>query len=178
MLKKEIKFKDLEDRERTGIFYFALNEVEIGELETEFGQGLEVFLKHLVETEDGKRLLELFKNIILQSYGEKDEDGIHFLKSEEISKRFSFHPAYVELYKEMLSDTNAAVEFFKGVVPADLQKAVEEAQAGGNFDPSQISVAPATTTVAQPPPPPVPQPGWSLPPAAPGTPPPPPAPQS
>ena len=81
---------------------------------------------------DSGKVLEIFKEIILRSYGEKSPDGKHFYKSPEISAGFASTEAYSELFIELASNSEAAAKFINGVVPDVPQQAVEAA-ANGNL---------------------------------------------
>lgn len=118
MLKKTIKYTDFNDEEREDVFYFNLTEPEMLELETENGMGLGNLIQHIIETNDTGEIIKMFKAIILSAYGEKDADGVHFVKSEEITKRFTQHAAYPVLYLEIGTNADAAAEFLKGVMPS------------------------------------------------------------
>ena len=64
-----------------------------------------------------KGLIEIFKEIILKSYGEKSEDGKRFKKSEELSESFSQTEAYSEMFMEFFTDTESAISFINNIIP-------------------------------------------------------------
>ena len=65
-------------------------------------------------------------NIIHVAYGEKSPDGRQFNKSDDISKAFEATAAYDQLFYEMLTDTDKAIEFIKGILPVDVSKEIEK----------------------------------------------------
>ena len=65
-----------------------------------------------------KGLIDLFKDLILRSYGEKSADGRRFIKSKELSTAFSQTEAYSELFMELVTDAEKAAEFVNGITPA------------------------------------------------------------
>ena len=71
MLKKTITYTDFDDNERTEDFYFNLTKAEITEMEMSTEGGLVKTIEKIVQTQDAKRLIEIFKDLILKSYGEK-----------------------------------------------------------------------------------------------------------
>ena len=81
--------------------------------------GLEETIKQMINTDDRAKILELFDSIVLGSVGEKSADGEEFLKSDEIRERFKSHPAYDELFMELLN-TDAMADFISKVIPQDL----------------------------------------------------------
>ena len=117
MIKKTVKYTDYEDVERTEDFYFNLNKVEIAEMEVGEEGGMAKKLERMVQTLDRKEFVEMFKDLILRSYGEKSPDGKHFIKSKELSDRFSQTEAFVELYIEITSSEDAAAAFVNGIIP-------------------------------------------------------------
>lgn len=117
MLKKRIKYTDYNNVEREEDFYFNFNKAEVAEMELGTEGGLEQHLQKIVDTTDGKALMELFKKLVLDSYGEKSPDGKRFIKSEELSLAFSQTEAYPELFMELTHDSNAAAEFVNGIIP-------------------------------------------------------------
>lgn len=129
MLKRTIKYKDLFTDEPTeGVYYFNLSKPELIEMEVSHMRGFEDHMQAIIDSQDRGRLLAEFKSLILMSYGERSEDGERFVKSEEITLKFTQTAAYQALYLELATDENAAAEFILGVVPKDLSEAVKEQQ--------------------------------------------------
>lgn len=117
MLKKTIKYIDYDGNERTEDFYFNLSKAEIAEMEmSEYGR-LSNLLKKIVQEKDTKRIIEMFKDLILRSYGEKSQDGKRFVKNQELRDAFSQTEAYSELFMELGSNAEAAAAFVNAVVP-------------------------------------------------------------
>lgn len=125
MLKKTITYRDYNDVERTEDFYFHLSEAELLEMEMTTVGGMVEMLQKIVKTKDTPSLIKIFKDLVLKAYGEKDPDGKHFNKSEEIARKFAQTPAYSKLFMELATDDEAAAKFFTGVIPADLAKQVD-----------------------------------------------------
>lgn len=117
MLKKSITYTDYEGNERTEEFRFNLTEAEVAEMEMSTTGGMERLINRIVETRDSKRLIELFKEVILKAYGEVSEDGRRFIKSKELSDGFSQTEAYSILFMELATDADAASAFVNGVMP-------------------------------------------------------------
>lgn len=117
MLKKIIKYTDYDGEQRTETFYFNLSKIEVMELEAETDGGILKSIQNLVESQDNAKIIEIFKKIILMSYGEKSPDGKRFAKSKELSTAFSQTEAFTELFMELAMDANAATEFMNGIVP-------------------------------------------------------------
>lgn len=120
MLVKEITFKDYNGETRTETHYFNLERNELIKLEISSIGGLEESVKRIIEARNGKEIMDTFERIILVSYGEKDLDGVHFNKSEEMSNRFKNSKAYDALFMELVTDDNAAADFINGILPDDM----------------------------------------------------------
>lgn len=136
MISKTITYEDFNGVQRTEKFYFHLTEAELMELQTSHSGGFSAYVQRLTETEDQAEIVALFKKIIAMSYGIKSDDGRRFQKSEEITKEFMETNAYSELFMELASNAEAAVEFVNGVVPAKLSENVAKS--------NQESLAPAS----------------------------------
>lgn len=117
MLKKTITYKDFDDTDRTEDFYFNLTQAEVLELEMGTTGGLSKQLETIIKTQDSKRIIETFKEIILKAYGEKSPDGRRFIKSEELSTAFSQTGAYSILFMELATKEDAAIAFVNGIIP-------------------------------------------------------------
>lgn len=123
---KKIKFKDFNDNEREQDFYFNLRKDELAKLSAKYGQNFENNVRTMAMNDDKAGLYKLFEDLIKSSYGQKSEDGLHFRKSDQIWDDFYDSPAYEALFMEIMSDTDAAVSFFKGIMPKDIAEKVEE----------------------------------------------------
>lgn len=122
MLKKTIKYIDYDGLEREEDFYFNLNRAEVAEMEISTEGGMEKMLKKIVESRNGKRIIETFKDIVLRAYGEKSLDGKRFIKTPEIREAFSQTEAYVNLFMELATNADAAAEFVNGILPPKDEK--------------------------------------------------------
>lgn len=121
MLKKEITYTDYNDTSRTETFYFNLSKAELAEMQLSANGGLETYINNIVEAKDGASMVQIFKDLILKSYGEKSPDGKRFVKSKEISDGFSQTEAYSQLFMELITDDKAAADFINGIMPKDIQ---------------------------------------------------------
>lgn len=129
MLKETIKYEDYNGVERNEDFYFNLSEAEIMEMELSVTGGLTEKINKIVATQDGPAIIKLFKDLVLQAYGEKSDDGKRFIKSEELRTAFSQTEAYSQLFMKLATDADAAARFVNGIVPKKV----------GNIDKAQIA---------------------------------------
>lgn len=127
MLVKEIKFEDLDGNKRKGTYYFNLNKAEtIMWLTTTGEYTLDKVLIRLSQERNGKKIMEIFEDLIHRSYGKKSLDGIRFEKSEEAWLEFKQSDAYSELFSELVTDANKAAEFVRGIIPSNIAKEIEK----------------------------------------------------
>ena len=122
MLRKEVEYKDFDGNDRKDILWFHLNEVEITEMDLETSGGLVKYMESIIDTKDVDRLITIFKDLLIRSYGERSMDGKHFYKDDKIRNEFVSSAAYPVLYMEMVSDANKAVEFINGIVPSNIRE--------------------------------------------------------
>ena len=122
MLKKTVTYVDYNGVERTEDFYFNLSRAEVTEMELSVRGGLSAMLDELIKSGDNARIVEIFKDLVLRSYGEKSADGKRFVKSKELSEAFSQTEAYSEIFMELSLDEKAAAAFVNGILPSNLVK--------------------------------------------------------
>lgn len=120
MIKKTLKFEDLDGNPVEKDYYFHLTKAEVAEMQLSTADGLAENLRAIVATKDGALIMATFKKLILDTVGVRSEDGLSFLKSAEIRQAFEFSEAYSALFMEMVTQPDAALEFIKGVMPKDL----------------------------------------------------------
>lgn len=125
MYSRKIKYTDYDGNEREEEFFFHLNKAEVLEMQMSYDGGLDKVLRKIIDAKDQKRLIEMFKMIILKSYGEKSDDGRRFIKSPEVVEAFTQTEAYSELFMLLSTDDNVASEFINGILP---QRLIEDAK--------------------------------------------------
>ena len=131
MLTKTIKYTDYNGVEREEKFLFNLSKAELMEMELGTSGGLAEMIKKIIETQDSPTIMKIFKDIVLKAYGEKSADGKRFVKIGEngrpLSENFAQTEAYSQLFMELATDSNAAANFIKGIIPSDID--ISEANA-------------------------------------------------
>ena len=120
MLKKTITATDFNGKTYTEDYYFNISKPEVAEMEYSKKGGFAAYLDRIIKAKDDKELADVFKDLILKSYGVKSQDGRRFEKSEQLSLEFSQTDAYSVLYMELASDSDKASEFIKGIFPSDI----------------------------------------------------------
>ena len=122
MLTKTVKYTDYNGNERTETLNFHLTKAEIAEMELSMPGGMSVTIQRIIEAQDTKELIALFKDLLLKSYGVKSPDGRRFIKNDELREEFSQTEAYSEMFMELATDAKAASDFVNGIIPADMQE--------------------------------------------------------
>ena len=118
MLKETITYVDYNGTERTEDFYFNLSESEIVEMAATSDGDLGEKLKAIVAAKDGSKIMSVFKDVLIRSYGQKSDDGKRFEKRNgELARAFLDTPAYNQLFMRLVTDPNYAAAFIEGVLP-------------------------------------------------------------
>ena len=126
MFAKKIKYEDFNGTPREETFYFNLTEAELIEMESSVDGGLAEYGRRIIECQNVPELMELFKKLILISYGEKSPDGRRFIKEDPVRGKLSLEfmqtNAFSELYMEFINNPDSGAEFFNNVIPAKLKE--------------------------------------------------------
>ena len=117
MIKKTMTYTDYDGVQRTEDFYFNLTKAEVAEMQMSTVGGLDKMINQIISEQDGKRIIELFKDLVLRSYGKKSPDGRRFIKNQELRDDFAQTEAYSDLFMELATDADAASAFVNGIVP-------------------------------------------------------------
>lgn len=117
MIKQTIKYTDYDGNQREEDFYFNLTKAELMEMELSTDGGLQKKIERIVSSQDNKMIVEIFKDIIIKSYGVKSPDGKRFIKNDEVRDEFLQTEAFSELFMQLATDEKAASNFINGVVP-------------------------------------------------------------
>jgi hypothetical protein len=122
VLKKVITYKDFDGNAVTETHYFHLSKSELIEMElTAEGGSLAANLKNIGDSADAKLILNTFRNLIGESYGERDPaNPKKFFKSAAKTEEFMTSLAFDELFTELMTSPTAAAEFVSGLIPSDI----------------------------------------------------------
>ena len=121
MLKQTIQFKDFNNKDQERDLYFNLTEAELVDMQADSPEGIQVDMMRAVQEKDMRKLLDFVKMLVHRSYGERDADGIHFHKSEQITANFVNSAMYSPLLLSLFEEEGARTEaFITGLMPADL----------------------------------------------------------
>ena len=128
MFKKTITYTDYNDVERTEDYFFNLNKAEVMQMEMSTTGGMAEMIQRIVAAQDTPAIIDIFKKLLLQSYGVKSPDGKQFIKNDQLRAEFEYTEAFSQMFMELATDADKAAEFVNGIMPKDLQKAIAEEQ--------------------------------------------------
>lgn len=126
MYKETRTYVDFNDNVRTEDLYFNLTKAEFFELELGAVGGMEggmsEWLRKLVSIQDGVKIAEVFKTILLKAYGVKSADGRSFLKIDprdghKLADDFAQTQMYSDMYMEFVMDSEKSAAFINGIMP-------------------------------------------------------------
>lgn len=129
MLKKTITCEDFEGNTYTEDYYFHMSKSELAELDMGKKGGFAKYALALAKedtNESREEILKIYKDLILNSYGKISPDSHQFIKSPELSKSFMQTNAFDALYMELIQKPGAIEEFFRGLMPKDVQSKVTD----------------------------------------------------
>lgn len=135
MLKRAITYKSYDGETVTEDFYFHISMADLAKLElTNIKDGgMEGAFRRMIESKDGRAIVEEFDKILLMAVGRKSPDGKRFVKNDEISQDFANSPAYEVIFMEMVTDAEKMASFIAACVPGDVDpKKLEELSREGN----------------------------------------------
>lgn len=120
MLKKTITYTDLNNESQTETFYFNMNKAELGRMQVKMDGKYIDYLQSLVAGKKIEALYNFFYNLVLDSYGEKSDDGKRFVKSPEKRADFECSVAFSEILIDTIGDSDKMSSFTKGILPPDM----------------------------------------------------------
>jgi hypothetical protein len=117
MFKHVQKYTDYNGTERSDTLYFNFSKAELMEMELSTQAGIQEMIRMMIATSDNAKIVQLFKDLILKSYGIKSEDGKRFIKSQELRDQFEQSEAYSEFFMAMIAnEDDIQTKFVNGVV--------------------------------------------------------------
>ena len=131
MVVRDLKVKDFKGQEREYKLFFHMSEAEI--MEYEFGEvkgGIAEFYTRILRAQDAPSLIAAIRKLILKAYGVPSADGELFQKSEEISRQFTYTPAYSEFIMRLYTNDKYAQKFLRELIPQEtIQKILDRVEA-------------------------------------------------
>lgn len=116
MIKETIKYKDFNGNDQEETCYFHMTKTEGTLLELSVPGGWSKKMEKHIADNDISSLGVMWHDLILDSYGEKTEDGKRFIKSAEIRENFKRSAAFDAIFIELLTDEAKAKAFSEGLL--------------------------------------------------------------
>lgn len=141
MLKKSIEYTDLNGNKQTDECYFHMSKEELTQMEASKNGGFENYIVALMEEKDTNKIYELFREIVLMSYGKKSADGRRFIKKEMrdgqlVPLRYEFEDsiAFSEIMMELINGGEKVIsDFVNAIIPKDLAEQVAKQVSEGTI---------------------------------------------
>lgn len=121
MIAKTIEYVDYNGNSQKETCYFNMTKAEIAAMQVRMNGKFIDHLKSLIDGHQVEDLFKYFRELVLDSYGEKSEDGKRFHKTPEMRNEFEESIAFSEMITELLQDPNKVRVFAKGILPPDFQ---------------------------------------------------------
>lgn len=121
MLTKLFEYTDYDGNLQRETLYFNMNKAEIAAMQVRMDGKFIDHIKELVKGNKVETLFGFFRDLVLDSYGEKSEDGKRFHKTKEMRSEFEESIAFSELMAELMTDPKKVKAFTRGILPPDFQ---------------------------------------------------------
>lgn len=144
MLVKTIEYTDYNGNPQKDTLYFNMTKAEIAAMQVRMDGKFIDYLKELVDGNKIEKIFEYFRDIVLDAYGEKSEDGKRFYKTPELRKDFEASIAFSELFSELMTDAKKVSDFTRAILPPDFQN-IELPEDVKSLDGASAASAPSTT---------------------------------
>lgn len=119
MYKKTMETIDFGGTKRVEDYYFNLTAAELMEMQLSTEGGFKEMIQRVVDAQNQTEMTQIFKKMLCKAYGVLSPDGRKFIKNQAVLDDFLATQAYSDLYMELLTDANAATEFFNNAIPQD-----------------------------------------------------------
>jgi len=118
VLKKTIKYPDLDGNEVVKDFWFHMSKAEIAEMSLDGSQGMKAELEKIVARNNVSEIANTYKEIVRKAVGRRE--GQRFVKDDEARSELFDTEAYSELFMELITDVQKSVDFIRGIIPSDV----------------------------------------------------------
>lgn len=129
MKERTFTYEGFDGKTHTDKWYFYLSKADIAEINVESFVGLDVLMKRLIDSENGKEIMSIIREIVLRSVGRPSTDGRRFIRNAEIREEFHQTEAYSQLMMEMFEDPQKLNDFVLGIVPNEMAVKMQQAMA-------------------------------------------------
>lgn len=131
MFKYEITYTDFNDNEQKETLRFHMSVDEFAKIKDllpdDFNNKIKEWQEkqengETLDYDEASKVVDLIKDIILDSYGEVSDDGRMFNKSSEIKERFYRSAAFAALMEKLLAEPEMLKTFINNISPKVAKK--------------------------------------------------------
>lgn len=128
MIKHTLTYHDVNDEERTEVFRFNLNKLEVMYINVLGVKGLKSVIEKIGNLTTGEEAFEFLGELVLQAYGQPNNDG-GFEKNDEIRARFQAKEAHADFVVRLVTHPLEAMAFIDQLIPQRMRQEIEKANA-------------------------------------------------
>ena len=128
MYKKTLEYDDFNGEKVKEDLYFNLSKAELMEMNFRSPGGLKNYIESIINANDLNTLTDIFKELLLKSYGVKSPDGRKFMKTQAIREEFECSIAYDIMFTTLASDAKEAAAFINGIIPKELADEMDKVE--------------------------------------------------
>lgn len=115
MLKHQVSYKDFDNKSVKETLWFNLTPRDSAKLTIKYGD-LAAYVKKIEKDKDAASMMVLIEDLVLTAYGERSEDGRHFIRNDEIREQFGYSLAFEALLSDLYSDEKKMSKFFDALL--------------------------------------------------------------
>lgn len=120
MFERTFTYEGFDGKQYKDTWGFYLSKADLLEIQLGSFVGLDQLIKRLIDTQNGKEIMAIIKEIILKSVGRASQDGKRFIRNQEIRDEFEQTEAYSQLFEELVMDGEKAMDFIIKAVPREI----------------------------------------------------------
>lgn len=133
MTTRDVTYTNYHGATVTRSFAFNMTEAELMELNISVEGGFPALVRRIIAANETGKLVRIFKDLVLNAYGEVSQDGERFIKTPELRQAFEQCPAYSKMFMSFATDGKEAAQFLNDIMPDSVKKddvnaSMEEAQ--------------------------------------------------
>lgn len=129
MFKYTVAYEDFNGDMQEETLYFNLSKIEMIKLDKHAPSGYNSYSDYLTavaNSNDGAKILDVYSDLLLLTYGKKSDDGKRFLKTEDIKEEFAQSVAYEQIMADMFEKPELIEQFMVGIMPKDLLAKIQQ----------------------------------------------------
>lgn len=128
----DVTYEDFNGDTQTEKHYFRYSQQELTRISAggEYTGTPEELLEKIKEAQGKLMILDLVEKFILGAWGERSEDGKHFIKTPEKTEMFKCSLAWEQLFSDISENPDLALTFVRGVMPAKVQAMYDDEKVG------------------------------------------------